>query len=109
MTRHRPHKPRPSRIFKLPAGFVCKRGGITCPYCQKQFSTGHQVSGHLATCKAGHAYLLGRIPSSNDPILILEEDAFNDYLLNMSFDFQEDEIPCQNALPPPLQCHYYEQ
>jgi hypothetical protein len=91
MTRHRPYIPRPSPFFKLPVGFACKRGGITCPYCHRQFQNGHQVSGHLAYCQAGHVYMLGRLPLNHNPILVLDEEDFNEYLANMNADFAHDD------------------
>jgi hypothetical protein len=110
MTRHRPHRPRPSPFLKFPAGFACQRGGITCPYCHKQFQNGHQVSGHLAyCCQASHAYMSGRLPLNHNPILVLDEDVFNEYLANMHADFEHDDWESDDVVHPPLENQYYYQ
>jgi hypothetical protein len=109
MTRHRPHRPRPSPFFKLPVGFAFKRGGIICPYCRKQFENGHQVSGHLAYCQAAHAYMSGRLPLNHNPILVLEEEDFNVYVANMNADFQHDDWESDEVVHPPVENEYYDQ
>ncbi len=89
MVRHRPYRPSPSPVYKLPAGL--QRGGS-----HQKFNSGSQVSGHLSYCQAGHAYIGDRIPLQYDSILVLEEDVFNDYLASMCSDFPHEEVEINN-------------
>jgi hypothetical protein len=82
------HRPRPSRVFHLQKGFVVFNGLQCCPFCNKQFSGGPQLCGHLAYCKAARETLTeaDEMPSDRDPILVMDEGIYNEYLFNLNVD-----------------------
>jgi hypothetical protein len=89
MSAPRPKRRRPSPAFHFPAGFVVHRGLQHCPYCQKHFSNGLSLCGHLASCKAGKLVLQSRdlFPLPNDPILVVDEDMFDIFQHDANLDF----------------------
>jgi hypothetical protein len=89
MSTHRqPKRLRPSRVFHLQKGFVVLNGLQCCPFCNKQSSRGPQLCGHLAHCKADRETLTeaDEMPSDRDPILVMDEDIYNEYLFNLNID-----------------------
>jgi hypothetical protein len=85
-------RPRPSRVFNLPKGFVVFQGLQCCPFCRKQFAGGPQLCGHLAHCSTARESLLhaGEMPLDRDPILVMDEEYYNDYLLNLNTERGDD-------------------
>jgi hypothetical protein len=95
-------RPRPSRVFNLPKGFVVFQGLQCCPFYRKQFAGGPQLCGHLSHCSTARESLLhaGEMPLDRDPILVMDEEYYNDYLLNLNTekgdniygDYEGDEL-----------------
>ena len=85
-------RPRPTKVFHLPKGFVVFQGLQRCPFCNKQFGSGPQLCGHLAHCKNARDSLLqvGEMPLDRNPILVMDEDCYDDYLRSLSIDRNDE-------------------
>lgn len=99
-------RPRPSRVFRLPKGFTVFQGLQCCPFCNKQFHGGPQLCGHLRHCSEARESLrdAGDMPLHGDPILVMNEDSYDDYLLNLNIDRMEH---IDGAIYGDELCDYY--